>query len=91
MDTSQPEIVLQGEGSRFNGRAMATLRWSGAKSGDVELYRDDQLIALTANDGKYIDTEISDHRKSATYRVCQPSSQDCSSNVVLNFVSETGL
>ncbi len=89
VNTSQPEIFLQGEGSRYNGRAMATLRWSGAESGDVELYRDGHLIALTANDGKHIDTEISNHRKSAAYRVCQPSSQDCSSTVVLNFGSET--
>ncbi len=88
VNTSLPEISLQGAGSRHNGRVMATLRWSGAESESVELYRNGSLIAITANDGKHVDTGINEHSKSATYRVCEPSSRFCSSAVVLNFGSE---
>lgn len=91
VQSSLPEIILSGDGSRHNGRSMATLRWTGAESENVELYRDGQLVAITPNDGKQIDTDIEEQRKLASYQLCQPSSQVCSPTLVLSFASGPGL
>lgn len=81
----QLEIVLIGEGGRYNGRSLATLRWSGAETDTVAIYRDGDLVAVTGNDGKHIDMEIDSWVKSANYRLCQPSTNYCSNLVSLSF------
>lgn len=90
VEEHRPEIDLSGTGHKNNGRTMATLRWSGAETDEVELYRDGALIANTANDGKLIDTSIDDQAKSASYRLCQPTSGYCSDTLVLYFGSDAG-
>ncbi|NNK32776.1 MAG: PKD domain-containing protein [Xanthomonadales bacterium] len=84
-EARRPVIVLTGEGGLPNGRRVATLRWSGAETSDVELFRNGRLIATTENDGKYIDAAIEEHRKSAEYRLCQPGSDLCSDTISLDF------
>jgi serine protease len=85
VEKSQSRISLSGFGSSSNGRTMATLRWSGAETQTIQLFRDDQLIASTANDGKHIDLGINENHKTAAYRLCQSSSSVCSDTVVLQF------
>ncbi|MFC1720145.1 PKD domain-containing protein [Pseudomonadota bacterium] len=90
VEKSPSMIILEGTGSRQNSRTMATLRWSGAQSATVELYRNDKLIATTPNDGKYIDTEMDGHKKFTSYRLCQPASQTCSADLLLSSGLDTG-
>lgn len=83
----QPEIKLTGQGSRKNSRTVATLRWTGAETATVELFRDGDLLTTTRNDGKLIDTSLDGQAKSASYRLCQPASAVCSKTLVLYFAS----
>ncbi|MFC1688315.1 PKD domain-containing protein [Pseudomonadota bacterium] len=85
VEENLPEITLSGSGRQNNSRIMATLRWSGAETEKVDLYRDGVLIADTRNDGKLIDTTIDVHTKSAVYQLCQASSDHCSNTLVISF------
>jgi PKD repeat protein len=80
-----PVISLYGTGSLNNGKNIATLRWSGAESQFVVLYRDGIEIANTLNDGKLIDTTVSTRTKAAAYRVCQVDLLHCSDTLMLYF------
>jgi PKD repeat protein len=84
-EAHRPVIVLTGEGGQPNGRLVATLRWSGAETIEVDLFRNGLRIATTDNDGKFIDAKVEEQRKSAEYRVCQSDSDVCSDMLLLEF------
>ncbi len=61
------------------------LRWSGATSNQVDIYRDDVVIVTTANDGSYIDSTGDTGRAQYTYKVCEAGTQTCSNEVRVRF------
>jgi endonuclease/exonuclease/phosphatase family metal-dependent hydrolase len=56
------------------------LRWAGAGSAAVDIYRDGALRVRTENDGAYVDTVAED--ATVTYRVCEAATAVCSGDVV---------
>lgn len=90
VERDRPIIALNGTGSRNNGRTLATLRWSGAETQTVQLFRDGVLIATTSNDGKHLDMGIDELAKSAGYRLCETASANCSNAIVLRFTPRSG-
>ena len=60
------------------------LSWTAPSWTQVWIYRNDTLIAQTANDGAFTDTS---RRASGayTYRVCAPNATACSGDVTANF------
>jgi subtilisin len=74
-------ITLNVNAYLFRGSRYADLFWSGATSTNVDVYRDGNKIATTANDGAYTDGPIGRGGGSATYKICEADSTTCS-NVV---------
>ncbi|MBB5347290.1 S8 family serine peptidase [Desulfoprunum benzoelyticum] len=60
----------------------ADLKWSGADSVNVDIYRDGKIIVTTLNDEAYTD-KVSKTTTSAIYQVCEEKTKTCS-NVVDN-------
>ena len=85
--TAEPgQISLTAVGYKVQGRQRADLQWSGATSADVDIYRDGDLIATTANDGFYTDNINQRGSGSYTYQVCEAgSTTECSNEADVNF------
>ncbi|WP_434928173.1 S8 family serine peptidase [Shewanella sp. HL-SH2] len=66
------------------GSALVDLSWDGAVGGTVDVYRDDEMITTTDNDGRYRD-RFSTTASSVTYKICQASSALCSDSFVAQF------
>ncbi|UCX06014.1 S8 family serine peptidase [Shewanella glacialimarina] len=66
------------------GSALVDLSWDGAVGGTVDVYRDDEMITTTDNDGRYRD-RFSTTASSVTYKICQASSTLCSDSFVAQF------
>jgi PKD repeat protein len=79
------EITLSGSGSKVKGQKKATLSWSGATTSNVQILRDGSSIAVTSNDGSYVDGSVSKRAKSATYKVCNSGGSTCSNTITLRF------
>jgi len=79
-------ILLSANGYKVQGRQRADLTWSGATGGNVDIYRDGNLIATTANDGTYTDNIGRRGGGSYTYQVCEEgSTTECSNEVNVVF------
>ena len=63
----------------------AELRWSGATTASVDVYRNSVRIATTANDGAHSDSLGKNVRGSYSYRVCEQASSVCSNTVTVTF------
>jgi len=74
-------IILSVNVRKERGAKYADLTWSGATSADVNVYRDEVLIAKTANDGAYTDP-LGKSGGSASYQVCEASVAGACSNTV---------
>jgi subtilisin family serine protease len=59
------------------------LSWTGATSATVDVYRNGQLLVVTANDGSHTDTLSS--KGSYTYQVCAAGTVSCSNQVTVLF------
>ncbi|MEJ8566787.1 PKD domain-containing protein [Elongatibacter sediminis] len=81
----QNPISLQVSGDKYRGTKSATLTWGGALSGFVEIWRDGALLITTENDGEYVDNDVHNKTKSASYRVCETGSVNCSDSVDVTF------
>ncbi|ANQ20748.1 alkaline serine protease [Vibrio natriegens] len=55
------------------------LEWVNASTRKVEVYRNGTVISTTGNDGAYTDALASDAYGMYSYKVCEPSSGNCSS------------
>lgn len=64
-------LNLSATGYKVKGRHSVDLTWSGASGSSVEIYRDGQLIATTANDGAYTDSTNNRGGAVYTYEVCE--------------------
>ncbi len=82
---NKDEFNLRGSGSLQNGRALASLTWSGSESETVQVFRDGKFLAGTSNLGKYLDAELESFRKSARYQLCETASDLCSNEITVRF------
>jgi hypothetical protein len=78
-------ILLRGQGKKVGGINTSRLKWRGASSSNVDVYRDGTVIATTANDGLYDDSTGSTGQASFMYKVCEAATLTCSNPVTVNF------
>ena len=78
-------IQLKGSGQKVGGINTSHLKWRGATSVNVDVYRDGNVIATTPNDGSYDDSTGTTGQASFTYQVCEAGTQTCSNTVTVNF------
>src|SRR5882762_2725424 len=78
-------ILLRGQGKKVGGINTSRLKWRGATSVNVDVYRDGVVIATTPNDGLYDDSTGTTGQASFMYKVCEASTGTCSNNVTVNF------
>ena len=78
-------ILLRGQGKKLGGIDTARLKWRGATSANVDVYRDGNVIATTPNDGLYDDSTGITGQASFMYQVCEAGTQTCSNTVTVNF------
>ena len=62
----------------------ADLSWSGANSGNVNVYCNDSLLVTTDNDGFYTDGPLG-KKGPVTYQVCEPDASRCSNSVTISW------
>ncbi len=79
------QILLRGQGKKLGGINTSRLKWRGATSANVDVYRDNVVIATTPNNGQYIDSTGTTGQASFMYKVCEAGTQTCSSSVTVNF------
>jgi serine protease len=84
-DGGSASITLSASGYKARGRQRADLSWSGAGSSDVDIYRDGQRIATTANAGAYTDNIDQRGGGSYVYEVCEAGSSTCSNTATVVF------
>jgi hypothetical protein len=78
-------IQLRGSGRKIGGINTSRLKWRGAISANVDVYRDGNVIATTPNDGQYDDSTGTTGQASFMYQVCNAGTQTCSNAVTVNF------
>ncbi len=78
-------IQLRGSGQKVGGINTSRLKWRGATSASVDVYRDGNVIATTPNNEQYIDSTETTGQASFTYQVCEAGTQTCSNSVSVNF------
>jgi hypothetical protein len=78
-------ISLSASGYKDKGKNSVDLTWSGAAGGNVDIYRDGNLLTTTANDGSYTDATGTKGGQSFTYEVCEEGTSTCSSPVTVVF------
>jgi hypothetical protein len=78
-------ITLRGQGKRVTGINTSRLKWRGATTPNVDVYRDGVVIATTPNDGLYDDSTGTTGQASFMYKVCEAGTQTCSNVVTVNF------
>lgn len=61
------------------------LFWTGAISANLDIYRDDVLIATVLNTGSYTDSTGQKGNARFTYKVCDAGTQNCSNQVTVRF------
>jgi hypothetical protein len=57
------------------------LRWTGATSTRVDVWRNGSKLVTTANDGFYTDSTGENGSASFTYKVCEAGTSTCSNTV----------
>jgi N-acetylneuraminic acid mutarotase len=78
-------IQLRGQGKKVGGINTSRLKWRGAASANIDVYRDGVVIATTPNDGLYDDSTGTTGQASFTYQVCEAGTSTCSNQVTVNF------
>jgi N-acetylneuraminic acid mutarotase len=79
------EIILRAKKKRIEGINTVRLQWRQATSPNVDVYRNNVLIATTPNDGRYDDSTGDTGRARYVYRVCEAGTQTCSNDVTVHF------
>lgn len=86
----EEEITLTAEGRRERGLHKADLSWSGARSDEIDVYRDGELIATVRNDGSHTDDIDRRGRATYTYQVCEAGTSMCSNEATVRFGGPPG-
>jgi hypothetical protein len=89
-DPEDPEdpgaaIALTVDGYKVRGLQKADLTWSGATSTNVDIFRNNSLVATVGNSGAYTDNINNRGGGSYTYRVCEAGTNTCSDEVTITF------
>lgn len=84
--TSQPQgLSLSATGYKKKGVQHADLKWTGATSAKVDIFRDGVKVANTANDGSHTDVIDRKGGGSSTYKLCEAGTTTCSNSVLVRF------
>jgi subtilisin family serine protease len=78
-------ITLSATGYKVQGVKRTDLVWSGATSTNVDVFRDNNLVVTTPNDGAHTDNTGLRGGGSHTYRVCEAGTSTCSPNVTVSY------
>jgi len=79
-------LQLRAQQRRVGGINTVRLAWKGATSPNVDIYRNNALIATQPNDpGVYTDSTGDTGRARYRYRVCEAGTQTCSNDVQVKF------
>ena len=69
-------IQLTGQGKKIGGINTSRLKWRGATSANVDVYRNGLVIVTTPNDGLYDDSTGTTGQASFMYKVCRSWNPD---------------
>ncbi len=78
-------LQLSVSGYKVRGAHHAQLRWEGATSSTVDIYRDGQRTRTLANMGSYDEFIGSKGKANYIYKLCESGSDVCSKNVSIRF------
>jgi hypothetical protein len=78
-------ITLRAQKKKIHGINSVRLKWRGATSSNVDVYRNSVLIVTTPNDGLYDDSTGDTGQAQYVYRVCEAGTQTCSNDVTVIF------
>ena len=79
------QITLAAHGYKVQGRHTVDLTWNGATSSNIDVYRNNVLVATTLNDRFYTDSPGGRGHATYTYRICNAGTQTCSNQVTVTF------
>src|SRR4029077_6670428 len=79
------QITLTARAYKVQGRHTVDLSWSPMGPGNVDVYRNNALVAMTPNDGFYTDSPGTRSHATYTYQVCNAGTQTCSNQVTVRF------
>jgi hypothetical protein len=77
--------MLRAQKKKIHGINTVRLKWRGATSANVDVYRNSVLIVTTTNDGQYDDSTGDTGQAQYVYRVCEAGTQTCSGDVTVIF------
>jgi len=80
-----PAISLDANGYKIKGVGKVDLTWSGAGGSQVDIVRDEAVIATVVNSGNYTDDTRKKGGATYVYRVCEAGSAVCSNDVIVVF------
>jgi hypothetical protein len=80
-----PAISLSLDGYKVRGSHVIDLTWSGATSGNVDIYRDGGAPTTVANDGEHTDETGNKGSRTYSYQVCEAASSACSDIEFISF------
>ena len=80
-----PDAVLTAEGVERGAEIEASLTWAGLEAENVDVYRNDELVATVPNDFLHTDRFARGAGGPWHYRVCAAGTTSCSENVRLTF------
>jgi PKD repeat protein len=84
IEVGKSPITLHVDNSGAGAKTLVVLKWSGAESLSVDLYRDGKLLTRIPNNGLHIDKlRTKKSIKKLSYRLCEQDSDFCSSEVGL--------
>ena len=78
-------IQLHAQPKRVHGINAVMLKWRGATSTNMDVYRNNVVIVTTPNNGHYNDSTGTSGQAMFTYKVCEAGTGTCSNNVTVNF------
>ncbi|HEY4270882.1 MAG TPA: hypothetical protein VGM65_02675 [Candidatus Udaeobacter sp.] len=78
-------IDLIAQIQRIGGINITHLKWRGAASANIDVYRNGVVIATTPNDQLYDDSTGTSGQARFTYKVCEAGTRTCSDMMAVNF------
>jgi subtilisin family serine protease len=78
-------ITLSAAGRKVGGVNTVRLRWSGATSTNIDVYRNGAVVTTVPNTGTYTDSTGDTGRARYTYKVCEAGTLTCSNDVTVTF------
>jgi hypothetical protein len=85
VQTQMVAILLQASGRKVGGINTVRLRWSGATSSNIDVYRDGIVVATVPNTGGHTDSTGDAGQARYTYKVCEAGTSTCSNEVTVRF------